>query len=144
MGRGVHTLGLMAVMAASATLVLGAATAQPAVDGAFFVGFSEDMPRAIGPDAVTPARDLGAGAFRFTLQWPPGKTRVSDTDVADLAQAVADTSGMKVVYASGCTNDSDCDVSGAQRCRERPMCRAGSQQNRARRIDAVSSRERER
>ena len=47
------------------TLLVGP-TALPAPDGTFFVGFSEDMPRAIGPEAVTPARDLGAGASCVT------------------------------------------------------------------------------
>src|SRR5215210_3872629 len=98
-GRGVK-LGWMAVIAALATLLLGAATARPALDGPhFFVGFSEDLPRAIGAEAVTPARDLGAGAFRFTLQWTPGQTRVAEGDVLDFQDAVRDTAGMKVVLA---------------------------------------------
>jgi hypothetical protein len=89
----------MALVAASATLLLGAVTAQPAANVGLLVGFSDDMPRAIGPQAVTPARDLGAGAFRFTLQWTPGQSRVADQDVADLQDAVRDTGGMKVVLA---------------------------------------------
>jgi hypothetical protein len=80
-------------------LLLGAAVARPASNAGFVVGFSDDMPRAIGEEAVEPARDLGAGAFRFTLQWEPGQTRVADTDVADLQQAVQDTAEMKVVLA---------------------------------------------
>jgi hypothetical protein len=84
-------------MLAAIGLLLGAASAQPASNVGFFVGFSDDMPRAIGPQAVTPARELGAGAFRFTLQWAPGQTRVADHDVADFQQAVRDTAGMKVV-----------------------------------------------
>jgi RTX calcium-binding nonapeptide repeat (4 copies) len=89
----------IAVAAASGLLLLGAAAAQPASNVGFFVGFSDDMPRAIGPQAVTPARELGAGAFRFTLQWARGQTRVSDTDIADFRDAVRDTAGMKVVLA---------------------------------------------
>jgi hypothetical protein len=94
-------LAWIAVAAASGTLLLGAATARPALDGpGFFVGFSEDLPRAIGPDAVTPARDLGAKSFRFTLQqWRPGQIRVADSDIADLRDAVRDTAGMKAVLA---------------------------------------------
>jgi hypothetical protein len=92
--------GWIAVVAASLTLLLGAAAAEPALDGGdFFVGFSEDLPRAIGPEAVTPARNLGAKSFRFTLQWAPGQTRVAESDVADLEDAVHDTAGMKVVLA---------------------------------------------
>jgi hypothetical protein len=90
--------GWLAVVAMSA-LLLGAAVARPASNAGFVVGFSDDMPRAIGEDAVDPARDLGAGAFRFTLQWEPGQTRVVDSDVADLQEAVQDTAEMKVVLA---------------------------------------------
>lgn len=89
----------MALVVASATLLLGAAAAQPASNVGFLVGFSDDMPRAIGPPAVTPARNLGAGAFRFTLQWAPGQSHVADQDVDDLRDAIRDTSGMKVVLA---------------------------------------------
>jgi RTX calcium-binding nonapeptide repeat (4 copies) len=92
-------LSCMAVVVASAMLLLGAASAQPAANADFFVGFSDDMPRAIGVQAVTPARELGAGAFRFTLQWAPGQTRVADHDVADFQDAVRDTAGMKVALA---------------------------------------------
>jgi RTX calcium-binding nonapeptide repeat (4 copies) len=90
--------GWLAVMAMSAVL-LAAAAARPASNTGFVVGFSDDMPRAIGEDAVTPARDLGSGAFRFTLQWQPGQTEVADSAITDLAEAVADTAGMKVVLA---------------------------------------------
>jgi hypothetical protein len=94
------SFGWLAIIAASGTLLLGAAAAQPALEQpAFFVGFSEDLPRAIGWEAVTPARDLGASAFRFTLQWTPGQTRVSESDVVDFQEAIRDTSGMKVVLA---------------------------------------------
>jgi hypothetical protein len=100
MSGRVVKLGWIAVVAASATLLLDAVSARPALDvPGFFVGFSDDMPRAIGPAAVTPARELGAGAFRFTLQWEPGQTRVSDVDIADFRDAIRDTAGMKVVLA---------------------------------------------
>ena len=100
MGRRWLMLGWVAVVATSGALLLGAATARPALDGpGFVVGFSEDLPRAIGPDAVTPARDLGAKAFRFTLQWAPGRTRVADSDIANFEDAVRDTAGMGVVLA---------------------------------------------
>jgi hypothetical protein len=92
----------MALLATSGTLLLGAVTAQPALAPSgegFTVGFSEDLPRAIGPEAVTPARDLGAKSFRFTLQWSPGQTRIAESDVVDLQDAVSDASGMTVVLA---------------------------------------------
>jgi hypothetical protein len=107
----------MAVVAACATLLLGAATARPASDG-FFVGFSEDLPRAIGTEAVVPARDLGAGAFRFTLQWAPGQTRVAESDVVDFQDAIRDTNGLKVVLAvySFGTNAPQTDTGRNQYC----------------------------
>jgi chitodextrinase len=90
----------LAVAVALASLLGGAAAARPAVDGVpFVVGFSEDLPRAIGPPAVTPARELGAKSFRFTLQWASGRTRVADEDIVDLSEALADTNGMRVVLA---------------------------------------------
>jgi hypothetical protein len=99
MGRAVVKVAWMAVAVASATLLLGPATAQSEPGSGFVVGFSEDLPRAIGEPAVTPARDLGAKSFRFTLQWAPGQTRVADSDIADFQDAIRDTSGMKVVLA---------------------------------------------
>src|ERR687898_3475381 len=100
MSRRYVMLGWAALVAATGALLLGAATARPALDGpGFFVGFSEDMPRAIGPEAVAPARDLGADSFRFTLQWASGQTRVADADVADFEDAVRDTAGVKGVFA---------------------------------------------
>jgi hypothetical protein len=112
-------LRALAVVAAAGTLLLGAATAQPALNGGgFFVGFSEDLPRAIGVEAVTPARDLGAKAFRFTLQWSPGQTRVADHDVVDFEDAVRDTAGMKVVLAvySFGSNAPQTDLARGQYC----------------------------
>jgi hypothetical protein len=48
-------------------------------------------------------RSRGTGtrceAFRFTLQWASGQTRVADSDVADFEDAVRDTAGMRVVLA---------------------------------------------
>src|SRR5512133_3328351 len=88
------------VAVSGVVLLLGAPTAQPAPDsGGFFVGFSEDLPKWIGAEAVEPARDLGASAFRITLQWTPGETRLSDTDVVELDRAVGAATGMKVVLS---------------------------------------------
>jgi hypothetical protein len=92
-------VGWLALAAAAGTLLLGAASAQPASNAGFFAGFSDDMPRAIGPGAVTPARELGAGAFRFTLQWRHGQTFLAESDFIDFRDAVRDTAGLKVVLA---------------------------------------------
>ncbi|MBA2360353.1 MAG: hypothetical protein H0V79_05335, partial [Actinobacteria bacterium] len=118
MGRRVVIIGWLVVVAASAML-LGASTAETALDGrGFVVGFSEDLPRAIGAEAVTPARDLGAKAFRFTLQWAPGTTRVADSDIADFQEVIRDTSGLNVVLAvySFGTNAPQTDVGRGEYC----------------------------
>jgi chitodextrinase len=78
------------------------AAAPSAVSGGnpgFFVGFSDDLPKEVGADAITPATELGASAFRFTLQWSPGQTALSATDAAKLDRAVAAASGSRVVLA---------------------------------------------
>jgi RTX calcium-binding nonapeptide repeat (4 copies) len=93
-------LAWFAVAAVSGVLLLGAPTAQPAPDDAgFFVGFSEDLPKWVGAEAVEPARDLGGSAFRITLQWAPGQTRLADADVVELERAVGAATGMKVVLS---------------------------------------------
>jgi chitodextrinase len=93
-------LAWLTVLAASGALLLGASTAQPAPESAgFFVGFSEDLPKWIGADAVEPARDLGSSAFRITLQWTPGQTSLADADLVELQRAVGAATGMKVVLS---------------------------------------------
>jgi chitodextrinase len=74
-----------------------AASAVPGGNPGFVVGFSEDRPKWIGVEAVAPAAELGAGAFRLTLQWTPGQTSLSASDAADLDRALAATDEMRVV-----------------------------------------------
>jgi hypothetical protein len=88
-----------AAAAVAAAFVCGVPAAAPSDGSGFFVGFSEDLPKQSGSAAVTPARQLGAGAFRFTLQWAPGTTAVSSADAAALGKAVAAASGMRVVLS---------------------------------------------
>ena len=97
--RAIVKLGWLAGAAVSVALLVGAAAAKPASNAGFFVGFSEDIPRAIGTEATTPARDLGASAFRLTLQWASGQTRVADTEIASLRRGITAAAGMKVVLA---------------------------------------------
>jgi fibronectin type 3 domain-containing protein len=87
--------------AVAAAFVCGIPAASPSDGSGFFVGFSEDLPKQVGSTAVTPARQLGAGAFRFTLQWSPGTTVLSSADAAALGKAVtaASGSGMRTVLA---------------------------------------------
>jgi RTX calcium-binding nonapeptide repeat (4 copies) len=113
-------LAWLTAAAASGALLLGATTAQPAVDDpGFFVGFSEDQPKVIGAEAVEPARDLGASAFRITLQWTPGQTRVADAEVVRLDRAVDAAAGMKVVlavYGNAAASAPQTDVARGQYC----------------------------
>jgi chitodextrinase len=93
-------LAWLALVVASGALLSGAATAQPALDEAgFYVGFSEDLPKWIRAEAVEPARDLGARAFRITLQWTPGQTALADAQVVELQRAVGAATGMKLVLS---------------------------------------------
>jgi fibronectin type 3 domain-containing protein len=87
------------VMAAAAALLVVPA-AQPAAEGTpFFFGFTEDIPKDIGSDAVAPAAELGAKAFRITLMWSPGQTQLTAEDTAKLDRAVGAAAGMRVVLA---------------------------------------------
>jgi hypothetical protein len=85
------------VAAAAAALVAFAPAAQ--AGGRFFVGFDEDGLRVEGAAAAQPARALGAKAFRITLTWHPGETRVSFTDVSDLHRAVSAGKGFRIIVA---------------------------------------------
>jgi chitodextrinase len=91
-------LRLVAFVAALATLAVVPAAVSGG-DGGFFIGFSDDLPKQVGADAVTPATQLGASAFRFTLQWGPGATQLSSTDAAALDKAVGTAAGSRVVLA---------------------------------------------
>ena len=90
---------------ALATLVLVPAATSGGNAG-FFVGFSEDLPKEIGAAAVTPAKALGASAFRLTLQWSPGQTALTAADATKLDRAVAAAAGTRTVLAVyGTTGD---------------------------------------
>jgi hypothetical protein len=65
----------------------------------FFVGFSEDLPKKIGTAAARPAERLGASAFRVTLMWAPGETRLRTSEAKQLGRAVRGTKGMRLVLA---------------------------------------------
>jgi hypothetical protein len=84
------------VALAGALAVPSARTASPA---GFFVGFTEDLPKAIGSSAVEPAAQLGARAFRITLMWSPGQTQLTAADQEQLDRATAAAQGMRAVLA---------------------------------------------
>jgi hypothetical protein len=69
----------------------------------FIFGFSDNALRADPREAVSVALELGAKAFRITLGWAPGLTRLSDADAADLGAAASDPRIRVVlsVYALG-------------------------------------------
>jgi hypothetical protein len=86
--------GLVTVLA----LVLPAkALGQPGL----LLGVTEDQlhwsthPRAL-QNAVA---QLGLGAIRYTQQWTPGRTRLSAGDATNLAQAIANARGLRVVLS---------------------------------------------
>jgi chitodextrinase len=91
-----HRLSAVAA-AVTAAFACGVSAASSSDGAGFFVGFAEDLPKQTGSAAVTPARELGATAFRFTLQWTPGTTALSASDAASLGKAVAAASGMRIV-----------------------------------------------
>jgi len=52
-----------------------------------------------GSAAAQPARDIGAGAFRVTLHWNAGESDLTSQDIADLSNATAGTTGLRLVLA---------------------------------------------
>ena len=93
--RGVG--GLAAVLAA--LLLVGSSSSRAAQGEPFFVGFSEDLPKEIGTDAVLPAAELGGTAFRLTTQWTLGRTSIPAAEAAKLSRAVAAAAGQRIVLA---------------------------------------------
>lgn len=89
---------LVAVAAAFASLAVVPSAVSGGNSG-FFIGFSDDLPKQVGADAVTPATQLGASAFRFTLQWSPGVTQLSASDASALDNAVSAAAGSRIVLA---------------------------------------------
>jgi fibronectin type 3 domain-containing protein len=93
-------LSRVALVVAAAAALLVVPAAQPAAEGTpFFFGFTEDIPKEIGSDAVAPAAALGAKAFRITLMWSPGQTQLTAEDAGKLDRAVNAAAGMRVVLA---------------------------------------------
>ena len=93
--RGVG--GLAAVLAA--LLVAGDSPGHAAPGEPFVVGFSEDLPKEIGADAVAPAAELGGAAFRLTTSWTPGRTLIPAAEATKLSRAVAAAGGQRLVLA---------------------------------------------
>jgi hypothetical protein len=89
--------GLAAVLAA--LLVAGGSAGHAAPSEPFFVGFSEDLPKEIGADAVVPAAELGGAAFRVTTSWTPGRTAIPTAEATKLSRAVAAAGGQRLVLA---------------------------------------------
>ena len=89
---------MRASLVVPALLALACAAASSAHAGSgFFFGFSDDGPKWGG--AVEPGRAVGASAFRITLNWVPGESDLTPQDVTDVANAVAATSGLRLVLA---------------------------------------------
>ena len=87
-------VALVLVLAAAATASVARAGSN------FFFGFSDDGPKWGGAAAAEPARAAGASAMRITLRWSPGESDLTSQDIADVASAVAGTSGLRLVLAA--------------------------------------------
>jgi chitodextrinase len=91
---------VVVVVVASVAAALGIALPAASVgDSGFFVGFTEDLVKGSAGSAVAPAADLGARAFRVTLMWEPGQTRLSAPAIDDLNRAKNAAAGMRLVLA---------------------------------------------
>ena len=100
-------LRLVAWVAAAVAALAVVPVAGSGGNSGFFIGFSDDLPKQVGTDAITPATQLGASAFRFTLQWSPGTTQLSSTDATALDKAVGAAAGSRIVLSVyGATADS--------------------------------------
>jgi hypothetical protein len=87
---------LAAAVAVLAVACAGRAAAAPGL----LVGVDDDAPKWGGglADAAV-ARDLGLKAFRITLAWAPGESRLTARDRALLDRAVGSTLGLRLVVA---------------------------------------------
>ena len=81
-----------------AALACACAPAASAGSG-FFFGLSSDSLKNEGATAATPAKALGARAFRITLAWAPGQTALSFTDVVNVRRAVTAWKGLRIAVA---------------------------------------------
>jgi hypothetical protein len=80
-------------------LLLGVAAGAARAGPNFFVGVDEDALKSRPEQAVGVARDLGMSAFRITLPWYTGETKLAATDRSELQTAVYGRAEMRVVLA---------------------------------------------
>jgi fibronectin type III domain protein len=85
------------VVVALATCALGTGSAR--ADPGLFVGFAADAFRHEPAAAVRIARDLGATAFRITVQWEEGQTRLAPSQIGELDDVMAAAHDMRIVVA---------------------------------------------
>ena len=100
----------LVVFACAAVLAAPAAAAT-----GLFVGFADDGPKWTGDAAVAPARTLGASAFRLSVPWTPGEAAVSGTTASQLDTAIANTYGLRVVFAVYAEDAADAPVDPGRR-----------------------------
>jgi hypothetical protein len=81
----------------------------------FIFGFIDDAPKFESEQALAPARELGARAFRVTLLWNPGQNALSAGDVASLDQAVSSAGDMRLVVAVYADSGSKAPLDAAKR-----------------------------
>jgi hypothetical protein len=87
------------VLAAALAELCIVPAARTASRPAFFVGFTEDLPKEIGGKAVRPAAGLGARSLRLTLMWSPGQAQLSADDKVKLGRAIGAARAMRIVLA---------------------------------------------
>jgi hypothetical protein len=87
-------------------------------ESTLFFGFSDDGPKWGGAAAAEPGRAVGASAFRITLRWVPGESDLTTQDITDVANAVAGTSGLRLVLSvfGSATSAPQDDASRTQFC----------------------------
>jgi hypothetical protein len=97
-------------------LACAAVLATPAAAGTgLFVGFADDGPKWDGEASAAPARALGASAFRLSVPWTPGESAVSATTASQLDTAIANTYGLRVVFAVYAESANDAPVDPGRR-----------------------------
>jgi hypothetical protein len=95
MGSIGRTCGRVAAMVVLVCVLASGAQAAP---GLIF-GFTDNRPLTNGVQSTSVERALGATATSYTLVWHTGETRLSQTEMSQLAHGVVSASGMRVILS---------------------------------------------
>ena len=86
-------------VALAALVVSLVSTASAGAGTGMFFGFADDSIKYEPAAAAAVASDLGARAFRPTLQWHPGDVDVTPGTAAELAAMMANRGGLRIVLS---------------------------------------------